>query len=264
MLGSSSEFIAAVIVASLSLVGCAGSAPGTGQGAASQVLRVGLTANYPPLVDNVDGELQGLEIDLAREVGKDLGKRVEFVEIPWEQLIASLYEGKIDVIMWGMSVTKARSQKVAFAEPYMRIGQMAIIRIEDIQKLATVSALLAASGNVGYEEGTTGGEFVKNNMVNARPTGLGSAEQGVAALRGRAIDVFVHDAPTAWRIGSDPAYQDLIGLYWPLTQEHLAWAVRKSDDLLRDALSREVAAMRTDGRLAGISRRWIKVRVEVK
>lgn len=256
--------IIVILVVYLLLAGCAGGSPGAGQGVDSSVMRVGLTANYPPLAEKVNGELQGLEIDLAREIGKDLSKRVVFVEIPWERLIASLYEGEIDVIMSGMSVTDARRQQVAFSEPYMRIGQMAIIRVQDLRKLGSVSALLAASVDVGFEEGTTGGDFVKANMSNARPTGLASVEQGVAALRSRIIDVFVHDAPTAWRIGSDPAYQDLIGLYWPLTEEYLAWAVRKSDVSLLQALNGEIAAMRSDGRLVQLTRRWIKVKVEVK
>jgi len=236
----------------------------TDDSASISVLRVGLTANYPPMVDKVNGKLEGIEIDLAGEVAKDLGKRIEFVELPWEQLIPALTGGDIDVIMSGMSITAGREQQIAFTEPYMHIGQMAITRIDELQKLGSLSALLNAPITVGFEKDTTGQTFVETNMRNARPVPLDSVETGVAALRDRSIDAFVHDAPTAWRIGSDPAYQDLIGLYWPLTDEFLAWGVRKSDKALRNALSDQITAMQRDGRLARISRKWIKVRVEVK
>ena len=239
------------------------SAP-TDNSASISTLRVGLTANYPPLVDKVNGKLEGIEIDLSAEVGKDLGKRIQYVELPWDQLIPALMGGDIDVIMSGMSITDRRKQEIAFTEPYMHIGQMAITRVDELQKLGSLSALLNAPITVGFERDTTGQTFVETNMRNARPEPLDSIDAGVTALRSRRIDAFVHDAPTAWRIGSDPEYQDLIGLYWPLTDEFLAWGVRKSDKALRNVLSDQITTMQRDGRLARISRKWIKVRVEVK
>ena len=101
-------------------------------------------------------------------------------------------------------------------------------------------------------------------MANAKPQPVASIDDAVAALRSRKIDAFIHDAPTAWRIGSDAAYQDLIGLYWPLTDENLGWGVRISDEALRVALNEQLAAMKKDGRLSRTTRKWIKVRVEVR
>jgi polar amino acid transport system substrate-binding protein len=270
----------AFLIAALWLTGCAAPVEEDGEVIAStmskSVLRVGVTANYPPLVDKVSGvakgagaaqeadKLVGIEIDLADEVGKGLDKRMEFVETPWEQLIPALVAGDIDIIMSGMSITAGRKQKISFTESYLRIGQMAITRISEIQKLGSLSALLNAPITVGFESGTTGESFVKTNMHNAKPWPLASIDAAVVALRRHEIDAFVHDAPTAWRIGSDPAYQDLIGLYWPLTEEYLAWGVRISDQALRTALNEQLAAMEKDGRLTAITRRWIKVRVEVR
>lgn len=258
----------AVAVAAIWLMGCTAStqdATPAAESAVSQpVLRVGVTANYPPLVYKVDGKLVGIEIDLAGEVATDLDKRMEFVELPWKRLIPALVARDIDVIMSGMSITAGRERKVSFTEPYLHIGQMAITRVDELQRLASLSALLNAPITVGFEPETTGEAFVKSNMRNARPRAVDSIDGAITALRAREIDAFVHDAPTAWRIGSDPAYQDLIGLYWPLTDEYLAWAVRISDRELRRVLSDQIDTMNKDGRIARITRKWIKVRVEVK
>ena len=257
-----------LIFGSIWLAGCTAPVEQASQAsdsaATKSVLRVGVTANYPPLVEMKNGKLAGIEIDLAHEVGKDLNKRMEFVETPWEKLIPALVDGNIDVIMSGMSITAEREQKIAFTEPYLHIGQMAITRLDEIQKLGSLSDLLNAPITVGFEAGTTGETFVVENMRNARPQALDSIDAGMAALRSHEIDAFIHDAPTAWRIGSDPAYHDLIGLYWPLTDENLGWGVRKSDQALRAALNAQISIMKADGRLAGITRKWIKVRVEVK
>jgi len=258
----------ALLVTTLWLGGCAAPVEDDGKaipsGMSKSVLRVGLTANYPPLVSRVDGELAGIEIDLAEDVGRALGKRMQFVELPWEQLIPALADGDIDVIMSGMSITAGRKQKISFTDPYLHIGQMAITRINEIQKLGSITALLNAPITAGFEPGTTGETFVKTNMTNAKPQSVASIDDAIAALRSRKIDVFIHDAPTAWRIGSDAAYQDLIGLYWPLTDENLGWGVRRSDEALLSALNEQLEAMEKDGRLSRTTRKWIKVRVEVR
>jgi ABC-type amino acid transport substrate-binding protein len=260
--------LTATLIATLGLTACTAPVQENSKRSVSamskSVLRVGLTANYPPLVEKTNGQLAGIEIDLADQVGKDLNKRMEFVEMPWDELIPALADGDIDVIMSGMSITEGRKKKISFTDPYMQIGQMAITRIDEIQKLGSLSALLNAPITAGFEADTTGELFVKNNMHNAKPQPVDSIDAAIAALRSRQIDVFIHDAPTAWRIGSDAAYKDLIGLYWPLTDEFLAWGVPISDQALRTALNGQIAAMKKDGRLARITRKWIKVRVEVK
>jgi len=95
-------------------------------------LRIGTSASYPPLTFRQDGELQGVEVDLARAVGEDLKVKTDVVEMPWEELIAALNDNRIDVIMSGMSVTDERSTRVLFTDPYMKIGQMALIRSADL------------------------------------------------------------------------------------------------------------------------------------
>ncbi len=68
------------LIAAIWLAGCAVPVEADSKAPESalskSVLRVGSTANYPPLVDEVDGNLVGIEIDFANEVGKDLDVRV--------------------------------------------------------------------------------------------------------------------------------------------------------------------------------------------
>ncbi len=97
-----------------------------------KTLRVGTSANYPPLTFRQDDKLVGMEIDLAEAVGKQLNVQIELTTLPLEELIPALNNDKIDVIMSGLSITEARSRKALFTDPYMEIGQMGIIRIDDL------------------------------------------------------------------------------------------------------------------------------------
>ena len=91
-----------------------------------------------------------------------------------------------------------------------------------------------------------------------------AVEDGVAALRQGIIDIFIHDAPTVWRIGGNPGERELIGLYWPLTVEPLAWAVRKSDVPLQFALSQRVNEWKVSGQLQQIMSHWIVMRITTR
>ena len=68
-------------------------------------IRVGMSADYPPLHYKQDGQVVGIEADNATAVSKITGLKVEIVELPFAQLIPSLLSGDIDAIMSGMSVT---------------------------------------------------------------------------------------------------------------------------------------------------------------
>jgi ABC-type amino acid transport substrate-binding protein len=73
-------------------------------------LRVGIAPNYPPIAFKQEGHLTGLEVDFARDLETELGRRVELVELDWEALIPSLESGKIDVITHVSRISKCSSE----------------------------------------------------------------------------------------------------------------------------------------------------------
>ncbi|WP_024822087.1 MULTISPECIES: transporter substrate-binding domain-containing protein [Aminobacterium] len=80
----------------------------------------GTSGSYPPFeFHDKTGALVGFDIDLANEVGKRLGKKVEWVDMAFDGVIPSLLTGKIDMIAAALSITEERSKKVAFSQPYM-------------------------------------------------------------------------------------------------------------------------------------------------
>jgi len=225
-------------------------------------LRVGLVTNYPPLAFEEAGHVRGVEVELAKLVAFDLNREIVFKTMAFDDLIPALRDGRIDVIMSGMSITPARERQVTFAQPYLQVGQMALIRANERSRFPNRQSLVTTRLRVGYVRDTTGARFVEAHMPNARHTPQGSVEQGVQALRSGAIDVFIHDAPTIWRIGGSPTEEELLGLFWPLTNEYLAWAVRPSDALLLKELNAVLDGAKENGRLRAILNRWIPMRVE--
>lgn len=246
----------------VSMVPVAGYTAGDG---IPSILRIGTAANYAPLAFMKDGEFQGVEADFAAEITRRMQVNNRIVVLPWEELISALKDKRIDVIMGGMSITEGRSQQVLFTDPYMEVGQMALIRTSELVQWNRPGALLQDGARIGVIGGTTGEDFVRSDMPHVALTDFKDTDSAVQALLDKKIDVFIHDAPTIWRLTatSTTMNPDLFGMYRPLTEEYLAWAVRIQDKALADALNRELANMSKDGSLKRITRRWIPVTVKV-
>jgi polar amino acid transport system substrate-binding protein len=230
--------------------------------AADGVLRVGTTGTYPPFTFKKDGELQGIEIDLARAVAEEMGRKLELVEVALPDLIGEANAGRIDVIMSGISITKERAERIAFTKSYLQVGQMGLVRDKDVLRFRDRESLDADGVRIGVERATTGSKFARQELTKADIVEFTSKEDGLAALRAGKVDVFIHDAPFVWLVTGSPQNpnEQVAGVYTPLTDEHLAWAVRKGDPQLLARLDDILVAWKNDGKIDTALDAWIKVR----
>jgi polar amino acid transport system substrate-binding protein len=232
--------------------------PATG---AATELHVGIAGNYPPLAFKQDGELTGIEAQFAEQLGTDLSVKITFVETPFPELIPALLAHRIDVIMSGMSITKDRKKLVSFTQPYLRVGQMRLMRREDVERLKSRAAMDRPTTRIGVVTGTTGEAYARAQLGRATIEGFADVDAAVGALRANRIDIFIHDAPSIWRIvgGFESTEHQLQGRYEPLTGEYLAWAVRKNDHL-RDRLNTVLHKWRGNGEWEHVLDHWIRTR----
>jgi polar amino acid transport system substrate-binding protein len=230
----------------------------------AEPLRVALSPDYPPLVFKEDGKLVGIEVANAHEVARILGRDLQFVEMPMQGFISALEAGSVDVVMSGFSVTAERRAQVAFTQPFMEVGQMAIIRVDNAGRFAQPRALYREGLRIGVEPGTTGEAYVREHFEQATVQNYADANEAFAALRAGATDVYVHDAPTSWGLAGSKDNQDLLSLYRPLTNESMAWAVRKDNIVLLGQLNAVLDELQANGRLRVIQNYWIPIKVQVR
>ena len=218
-------------------------------------LRVGVSPVLPPMVFKQQGQLVGLEVDLARALGERLGRSVTFVELPWEDQIEALQKGRTDIIMSALSITPARAFVIDFSQPYLSVGQGILVRREDEGKylLGMPNQL---SGPVGVLKATTGEFLVQRDFPKARRRIFKSETDAAQALRKKRIDLFITDSPLVWYLAGVHAAEGLSALPFLLSQEQLAWGLRKGDDSLREAAKGFIQEAMQDDTVAGILRRW--------
>ena len=226
-----------------------------------KVLRVGVSTDAAPLIYKHGQNIVGLEAELAREYAKFLGKTVQFIEVKWEDQIPALLDDWTDIIMSGMSITKTREYRIAFSDPYFRTGQMALIRKADSMRYPDKGYYgIWAQANllrIGVVKGTTGEFYVQKRFSSAdKIVAFLTAKEGADALRNKKIDMLVYDAPMVFVLGAE--YEsDLEPISTLLTEEYLAWGIRKNDVELIKAANSFIETLRKDGRLYKIVNRWI-------
>ena len=230
--------------------------PSTTAPATGEVLRVGITANMPPLIYRQDGQVTGLEFELAQGLGQFLDRPIKFIEIPWEDQISHLLANKIDIIMSGMSITDMRRMRIAFCAPYAKTGQMALIRREDTQRFQTGYYSLVEIPSIGAVRNTTGDIFIRSRFPDTRKIFYDTLDDGVRALMGRKVDVLVYDAP-AVMMAAAKFESWLLPIPKMFTNEFLAWGVRKDNtELLREA-NAYITQLKAKGQLQEMVNRWI-------
>lgn len=221
------------------------------------VLRVGVAPNAQPLVYRQGNTVVGLEADLARELAKDLGRELRFVEYKWEDLIPALMANKIDIIMSGMSITRLREVRIAFAIPYFKSGLTALIRREDAARFSTGLFALTTSSAIGVIKDTTSEFFVETNYGSVKKILFSDTRPAVQALIDKRIDMFIYDAPLILYLASENENRGLTALFTLLTEEYLAWGVRKDNKALLESANNFLRTANSDGRLQKMIKYWI-------
>jgi polar amino acid transport system substrate-binding protein len=106
-------------------------------------LIVATYATSPPLayVDD-SGNLVGFEIDMAREIAKDLlgdPSKVEFVVVQSDGRFPAVLSGKVDFGLCSTTIYPDRAVRIAFTRPYLDSGGSVIARrdagIKTVQEL---------------------------------------------------------------------------------------------------------------------------------
>ena len=104
-------------------------------------IRVGLEGTYRPFsFHESNGTLVGFEKEIADLIAKDLGVTAEFVETPWDSLIAGVDADRYDIVINNVSATDERKQKYDFSVPYLYSEpKVAVKKDSSLQNVSEIS-----------------------------------------------------------------------------------------------------------------------------
>ena len=99
---------------------------------------MGISPDHSPFAQREGDSYVGIDVDLARDLGEEMGLPVEFVEFEWPSLLDDAASGRFDLAM-GAYITETRDEVVDFSDPYLSVGQMAVVRCGDVQRFQRIA-----------------------------------------------------------------------------------------------------------------------------
>lgn len=215
-----------------------------------------IDSDAPPLFSKAetDGTRRGYEPDAAALVAAELGLPLEWVFLPWSQMIPAAQSGEVHGVWCGQGITPTRQEQVDFTRPYAVFDESVLVRRGS--GLATVAdlagrrvAAIDASANMALAETFTGAEVV--------PFDGGSDDvfgDMLGALRSGDVDAVVDDDVALVPLADHPDYE--LAFTVP-TRNRWAVGVGKDFPEVRSEIDRALGAVIADGRLGEAWRRWM-------
>src|SRR5580704_436216 len=226
--------------------------------AQEQVLKVGSTPTGIPFtfLDTKTNTIEGVMVDLIKEVAKDAGFKVDVEGMQFSTLIPSLTSNKIDIIAAAMFITAPRKEVIDFSGPVYTYGEGLIVPKSDTKDYKEFADLKGET--VGAQKGTAfveplqkSGLFDDVKIYDTIPAILADVNTG------RLKAGFADKPILAYNIkqGTFPDVR-LVNSYVSTITGSLGIGVRKSDGELLARINSSLSKLTRDGTVKQILAKW--------
>lgn len=218
-------------------------------------LIIGTDATYPPF-EFVDekGEITGVDIEIGKEIGKALGREVEFKNINFDGLQTALLTNALDLVISSVSATPERRKAVDFSEPYVKTGLSVLVaknspvmKSEDLQ---------TAGRKIVVRLGTTGETWAREHLKNAEIKALDNDTSCVMEVVNANVDAWIYDQVSIMRHHAEHM-EKTRALLTPLREEVWAVALRQGETGMKTKINEVLARMKADGSFKRLADRFM-------
>jgi membrane-bound lytic murein transglycosylase F len=198
----------------------------------------------------------GFEYDLAKAFADHLGVALEVIVPEWDTMFELLNSGQGDFIAAGITITEPREQIALFSQPYMPVQQKFIhhklkFGIKSIEQLAgkTIHVRKGTSYQERLEEIKASGIDLEIELLDDVPT-----EEIIRMVSEKEIKFTIVDSNIALL---NRRYYPEIKIGLPIQEEeYLGWAVKKTNEALRDQINQFIEMAEETGLLGKIYRKY--------
>ncbi len=220
-------------------------------------LVVGTMGNMPPLnMTSKDGEIFGLEPDLARLLAKAMDVKVKFVTKPFNELLPALQAGEVDMVLSGMTITPERNRKVAFIGPYFISGKAFLTKIKTIAYADEAKDANNPNTKIVALKGSTSQAFAEAFLDKTTLFTTGTYDEAVDMVLQDKVQAMIADYPIC--IVSVYRYPDagLLSVVTQLTYEPIGIAIPANDPLMMNWTRNTLNNIEGSGILDELKLKW--------
>ncbi len=222
----------------------------------TNTLRVCIWPEYYGIsyLDTRTQKLVGIDSDLALELAKDLGVRLNYVQSSFATLMKDVPNDKCDIAMFAIGITKKRAEVLRYTTPHLS-SDIYAIATKTNKKINTWDDIDKKGIVVAVAKGTYHEPVMKKKLKNATLLVVNSYKaREKEVLAGRA-DVFMTDYPFGKRMLAKTNWAKLI---IPESTYHMtpyAWVSAYGDDAFHNRVERFIKDIKKDGRLLKLAKK---------
>lgn len=193
-------------------------------------------------------QLAGIDIDNARDVAKDLGVEVQFVDSSFAKLIEDVTTDRCDIAMFAIGITPQRQEKLRFTQPHL-VSDIYAITTKSNRRIQGWGDIDRAGSVVVVAKGTLHEPVMKAKLKSAELRVVDTPAAREQEVQSGRADVFMTDYPFSRRMLDNSDWARLVS---PPETYHLtpyAWAMQPGDDRFHARIEKILADMKRDGRL---------------
>lgn len=216
------------------------------------LLRVGTEGTYAPFTfHDASGGLVGFDVEIGRAVADHLGVKAEFVEGPWDGLIAGIDANRYDVVINQVGINDERKAKYDFSEPYIASKAVLVVRGDnaDITKFEDLTGKKSAqtlTSNFGKLAQKYGAELVPTEGF----------DQSVALVQQGRADATINDSLSFFDFKKQKPDANVKIVATEADADFSGVLLAKGKPELLAAINEALAAIKQDGTYAKISQKY--------
>ena len=259
--------VAASAVAMFAIAGCGSSSSTTATSSSATTsgyttvesgkLIVASDLAYPPMESVTSGTTtpEGFDVDMMQAIADKLGLELEYLPAQkFDGIIPMIKQGgKADVGVSSFTITDERKQEIDFTDSYMDSNQGLVTKSD--ATATTVDALNVAGKKIAVQSGTTGEEWVQENLPNATCVPLDDAIQAMTGCQTGLYDAVVADLPVMSYLCKNSYTDCKVSLEIP-TGEQYGIVVSKDNPGLTSAINQALSDLKSDGTMDTLETKW--------
>lgn len=215
----------------------------TGCGKKDGTLVMVTEAGFAPYEYYENGEIVGVDIDIAKEIASSMGKKLEIKDVAFDSIINELKSGKADMALAGMSITEERLKEVDFSTPYVESRQ--IVMVNNNSQITSINDIF--NKKIAVQLGSIADITLSNEYDNLDLSRQKKYLSMTEDLKREKVDCIVMDYLPAKEIIKNN--KDLKILEGELFSDTYGIAVKKDNKKLLDNINKTLKKLQEEGKI---------------
>lgn len=218
-------------------------------------INVAISSEYEPFAFVKDDKLTGFDVLLINNIFANLGTKVHFHDIAFQDIFKTLKAKKVDLAIAAISRNNVREKDVDFSVPYHRSITVVVTKLgSEISHFDDLKGKI-----VGVEKGTTYEEYLKENHNKTEVTSMEKFSDLLQALNDSKVEAIVTGYAEAYSIQANHPDIKIIPINGTEVQYSIAFP--KGSPLV-DVVNKQIEAMVVSGDLHALEKQFFKHQIE--